>query len=156
MAHSRQPPRPPRGNLHHKLASLAHDHGPVMTLKLGTVITVFVSSRDAAWEAFTKLDRRIAARTIPDTRRAVSHADRSMVWLPAQTHCGRRCVASLPRMSSPRSLAAAQGTQERAVQNMLNDFRRQAGQEVHIGHVLYHGMFDLLTNTLFSSTARTG
>nr|BAJ91514.1 predicted protein [Hordeum vulgare subsp. vulgare] len=139
------------GNLHHKLASLAHDHGPVMTLKLGTVSTVFVSSRDAAWEAFTKHDRRIAARTIPDTTRAVSHADRSMVWLPSSDPLWKtlRGIAAT-HVFSPRSLAAAQGTRERAVQNMLNDFRRQAGQEVHIGHVLYHGMFDLLTNTLFS------
>ncbi|KAI4983201.1 hypothetical protein ZWY2020_023693 [Hordeum vulgare] len=51
---------------------------------------------------------------------------------------------------SPRSLAAAQGARERAMQRMLKDFLRHVGQVVDIGHVLYHGMFDLLTNTLFS------
>ncbi|XP_044955451.1 cytochrome P450 76M5-like [Hordeum vulgare subsp. vulgare] len=139
------------GNLHHNLARMALAHGPVMTLKLGTVTTVFVSSRDAAWEAFAKHDRRIAARTVPDTRRAMAHADRSMVWLPSSDPLWKtlRGIAAT-HIFSPRSLAAAQGARERAMHRMLEDFRRHAGQVVGIGHVLYHGMFDLLTNTLFS------
>ncbi|KAI4967180.1 hypothetical protein ZWY2020_029509 [Hordeum vulgare] len=39
---------------------------------------------------------------------------------------------------------------ERAMHRMLEEFRRHVGQVVGIGHVLYHGMFHLLTNTLFS------
>ena len=54
------------GNLHHTLARLARAYGPVMTLKLGLTPAVIVSSRDAAWEAFAKHDRRLAARAIPD------------------------------------------------------------------------------------------
>ncbi|XP_044962306.1 oryzalexin D synthase-like [Hordeum vulgare subsp. vulgare] len=140
------------GNLHRNLARLAQTHGPVMMLKLGVVSTVFVSSRDAAWEAFNKYDRRIAARTIPDTRRAMAHADCSMVWLPSSDRLWKtlRGIAAT-HIFSPRSLlAAAQGARERAMHHMLDAFRLRAGQEVNIGHVLYHGMFDLLTNTLFS------
>ncbi|XP_020174819.1 cytochrome P450 76M5-like [Aegilops tauschii subsp. strangulata] len=139
------------GNLHHNLARLAHTHGPVMTLKLGVVCTVIVSSQDAAWEAFAKHDRRIAARTVPDTRRAVAHADRSMVWLPSSDPLWKtlRGIAAT-HIFSPRSLASAQGARERTMNHILYTFRRRAGQEVDIGHVLYHGMFDLLTNTLFS------
>ncbi|KAF0898001.1 hypothetical protein E2562_001686 [Oryza meyeriana var. granulata] len=40
-----------RGNMHHALARLAREHGPVMTLKLGLVTAVVVSSPDAAREA---------------------------------------------------------------------------------------------------------
>lgn len=139
------------GNLHHNLARLARTHGPVMTLKLGVVSTVFVSSRDAAWEAFAKYDRRIAARNVPDTRRIVGHANRSMVWLPSSDPLWKtlRGIAGT-HVFSPRSLAAAQGARERAVEHMLDTFRGRAGQEVDIGHVLYHGLFDLLTNTIFS------
>jgi cytochrome P450 len=139
------------GNLHHNLARLARAHGPVMSLKLGMVSTVCVSSQVAAWEAFAKHDRRIAARTVPDTRRAVAHADHSMVWLPSSDPLWKtlRGIASA-HVFSPRSLAAGQGARERAVQHMLDAFRCRAGQEVDIGHVLYHGIFNLLTNTLFS------
>ncbi|CAM0947925.1 unnamed protein product [Alopecurus aequalis] len=139
------------GNLHHNLARLAHAHGPVMMLKLGVVSTVLVSSTDAAWEAFAKHDRGIAARTVPDTRRTLGHADHSMVWLPSSDPLWKtlRGIAAT-HVFSPRSLAAAQGARERAVHHMLDAFRRRAGQEVDVGHVLYHGMFDLLANTLFS------
>lgn len=139
------------GNLHHNLARLARAHGPVMTLKLGVVSTVFVSSRDAAWEAFAKHDRRIAARNVPVTRRTVGHADRSMVWLPSSDPMWKtlRGIAAT-HVFSPRSLAAAQGARERAVQHMLDIFRGHAGLEVDIGQVLYHSIFDLLTNTIFS------
>ncbi|KAE8804089.1 Cytochrome P450 76C4 [Hordeum vulgare] len=130
---------------------MALAHGPVMTLKLGVVTTVFVSSRDAAWDAFAKHDRRISARTVPDTRRAMAHADRSMVWLPSSDPLWKtlRGIAAT-HVFSPCSLAAAQGARERAMNRMLEDFRRHVGQVVDIGHVLYHGMFHLLTNTLFS------
>ncbi|XP_051220836.1 cytochrome P450 76M5-like [Lolium perenne] len=139
------------GNLHHNLARLAGAHGPVMTLKLGVVRTVIVSSRDAAWEAFSVHDRRIAPRTVPDTRRAVAHADRSMVWLPSSDPLWKTLRSIAARhIFSPRSLEVAQGVRERAVHHMLGTFRRRAGQEVDIGHVLYHGVFDLLTTTLFS------
>ncbi|KAL5213549.1 hypothetical protein ABZP36_024396 [Zizania latifolia] len=138
-------------NLHHRLASLAHAHGPVMMLRLGVITTVFVSSRDAAWEAFTKHDRRLAARTVPDTRRALAHSERSMVWLPSCDPMWKtlRGVAA-SHVFSPRSLSAARGARERKVQDMVSCFRRRALQEVIIGHVLYHGMFDLLSTVLFS------
>ncbi|KAG8070549.1 hypothetical protein GUJ93_ZPchr0006g46307 [Zizania palustris] len=144
------------GNLHHRLASLAHTHGPVMTLRLGVVTTVFVSSRDAAWEAFTKHDRRLAARTVPDTRRALAHSERSMVWLPSYDPMWKtlRGIAA-SRIFSPRSLSAARGARERKVQDMVSCFHQRALQEVDIGHVLYHGMFDLLSNVLFSVDLHT-
>lgn len=142
------------GNLHHKLASLAHAHGPVMTLKLGLVTTVFISSRDAAWEAFAKHDRRLAARTVPDTRRALAHAERSMVWLPSYDPLWKtlRSIA-VTHVFSPRSLGVARSARERKVHDMVDSFRRRAGQEVDIGQVLYHGMFDLLANVLLSVDA---
>ncbi|CAL5001703.1 unnamed protein product [Urochloa decumbens] len=56
------------GNLHHTLARLARAHGaPVMRLRLGLAPTVVVvSTPGAAREAFTRHDRRLAARAVPD------------------------------------------------------------------------------------------
>ncbi|CAN6288405.1 unnamed protein product [Urochloa humidicola] len=140
------------GNLHHNLASLALTHGPVMMLKLGLVPTVFISSRDAAWRALAKHDRLLAARTVPDTRRALAHSERSMVWLPSSHPLWKtlRGVAAT-HIFSPRSLCSAQKAREWKVHHMVNSFRCRAGQEVDIGHVLHEGMFELLTNVLFST-----
>lgn len=144
------------GNLHENLASLAHAHGAVMTLEIGLVTTVVVSSRDAAREAFTRHDRRLAARTVPDTRRALAHADRSMVWLPSSDPLWKslRGVAAA-HVFSPRGLSGASvhRARERMVRGVVDLFRRRAGQEVEVGHVLQDGVFDLLTNVLFSVDA---
>uniref|UniRef100_A0A0E0LWP8 Cytochrome P450 n=1 Tax=Oryza punctata TaxID=4537 RepID=A0A0E0LWP8_ORYPU len=74
-----------RGNMHHALARLAGEHGPVMALKLGLVTAV-----------------------------VVSFADRSMIWLPSSDprwKTLRGVVAT--HVFSPRSLAAARGVRER-------------------------------------------
>ncbi|XBH60081.1 hypothetical protein VPH35_114725 [Triticum aestivum] len=88
------------GNLHHTLARLARAHGRVMKLKLGLVTTVVVSSRDAAREAYTRYDRQLAARAVPDAANAVGNSGRSMIWLPSSDPLWktlRGIVASPPR-----------------------------------------------------------
>ncbi|TVU07057.1 hypothetical protein EJB05_47096, partial [Eragrostis curvula] len=144
------------GNLHENLASLAHAYGAVMTLEIGLVTTIVVSSRDAARDAFTRHDRRLAARTVPDTRRALAHADRSMVWLPSSDPLWKslRGVAAT-HVFSPRGLSGASvhRARERMVRGVVDFFRRRTGQEVEVGHVLQDGVFDLLTNVLFSIDA---
>ncbi|XP_020174018.1 cytochrome P450 76M5-like [Aegilops tauschii subsp. strangulata] len=62
----------------------------------------------------------------------------------------RKAIVAATHILLPCSLATAQGARERAVHHMSDAFHRCARQEVEIGHVLYHGMFHLLTDTLFS------
>ncbi|VAH24277.1 unnamed protein product [Triticum turgidum subsp. durum] len=139
------------GNLHHTLARLARAYGPVMTLKLGLTTAVIVSSRDAAWEAFTKHDRRLAAHAIPDAARALGHSDRSMIWLPSSDPLWkslRGIVAA--NVFSPRALAAARAARERKVRDMVHHFRDRADTEVDVGQALYGGVLNVLSNALCS------
>ncbi|KAL6838259.1 hypothetical protein ACP4OV_031931 [Aristida adscensionis] len=101
-----------RGHLHHTLARLARAHGPVMRLHLGPATAVVVSSRDAAAEAFTKHDRRLAARYTADAVRALGWADRSMIYLPSsdplwRTQRGLVATHVFSRAASPRRAACA-------------------------------------------------
>ncbi|KAL6878328.1 hypothetical protein ACP4OV_012498 [Aristida adscensionis] len=87
--HGRLPPAPRPlpilGNaLELRDGSLARAHGPVMRLELGPTHTaVVVSSLDAAAEAFTKHDKRLAARYTPDAVHVLGWADRSIIYLPS-------------------------------------------------------------------------
>ncbi|KAM3207400.1 hypothetical protein ACQJBY_062561 [Aegilops geniculata] len=139
------------GNLHHTLARLARAHGPVMTLRLGLTTAVVVSSRDAAREAFTRHDRRLAARAVPDAARGLGFADRSMVWLPSSDPLWKslRGIAAAHAFS-PRALAAARGVRERKVSDMVGHFRGRTGREVDVGQALYAGVLNLVSSALCS------
>lgn len=69
------------GNLHHTLARLARAHSPIMRLELGLTTVVVISSRDAAAEAFTRHDRRLAAQALPNATHALEFSERSMVCM---------------------------------------------------------------------------
>ncbi|KAI4973943.1 hypothetical protein ZWY2020_041724 [Hordeum vulgare] len=142
-ARRRQPAQPPPRQ--------PPPHGPVMTLKLGLTTAVVVSSRDAAREAFTRHDRRLAARAVPDATRALGFADRSMVWLPSSDPRwkGLRGIAAAHAFS-PRALAAARGVRERKVRDMLGYLRGRAGREVDVGQALYAGALNLVSSALCS------
>ncbi|KAE8786115.1 Cytochrome P450 76C4 [Hordeum vulgare] len=139
------------GNLHHTLARLARAHGPVMTLKLGLTTAVVVSSRDAACEAFTKHDRRLAARAIPDAARALGFSDRSIIWLPSSDPLWkslRGVVAT--NVFSPRGLAMALDVRERKVRDMVSYLRARAGKHIDVGQALYGGVLNLVSNAFCS------
>ncbi|KAL6313269.1 hypothetical protein AAG906_016082 [Vitis piasezkii] len=70
---------------HESLANLAKIHGPVMTLELGCVTTVVITSATMAKEVLQKKDQSFCNRTIPDALRAHNHNQLSVVWLPAST-----------------------------------------------------------------------
>uniref|UniRef100_A0A0E0QKZ6 Cyt-P450 monooxygenase n=1 Tax=Oryza rufipogon TaxID=4529 RepID=A0A0E0QKZ6_ORYRU len=141
-----------RGNMHHALARLAGEHGPVMALKLGLVTAVVVSSAGAAREAFTKHDRRLAARAVPDASRALGFAGRSMIWLPSSDprwKTLRGVVAT--HVFSPRRLAAARGVRERKVRDIVGHLAGRAGEVVDVGKVVYGGVLNLVSSALFSA-----
>ncbi|KAM0904142.1 hypothetical protein ACQ4PT_018195 [Festuca glaucescens] len=143
---------PPRQPPPHARAPRARVHGPVMTLKLGLTTAVVVSSRDAAEEAFTKHDRRLAARAIPDAARALGFSGRSMIWLPSSDPLWkslRGIVAT--NVFSPRGLAAARSVRERKVRDLVGYFRGRAGREVvDFGQAVYGGALNLVSSAFCS------
>ncbi|CAL5001704.1 unnamed protein product [Urochloa decumbens] len=140
------------GNLHHTLARLARAHGaPVMRLELGLAAAVVISSRDAAAEAFTRHDRRLAARAVPDATRALGFSDRSMVWMPSSDprwKALRGVVAA--HVFSPRSLAAARGARERKARDLVDYLRGRAGEVVAVGEAVYGGVLNLVSSAVCS------
>ncbi|KAF8728758.1 hypothetical protein HU200_018036 [Digitaria exilis] len=140
-----------RGNLHHTLARLARTYGPVMSLQLGPVPAVAISSRDAAMEAFTKHDRRLAGRHTVDAVRALGWADLSVVNMPSSDPLWKLQRGILAaHVFSPRSLAAARGVRERKVRELAGYFRARAGKEVDVGRGLYGGLVNLVSSAFFS------
>ena len=67
---------------HRSVTELSKAYGPLISLKLGSITTVVISSPDVAKEMFLKHDLAFSSRQIPDAGRIVDHHKFSIVWLP--------------------------------------------------------------------------
>uniref|UniRef100_A0A0D9VHC4 Cytochrome P450 n=1 Tax=Leersia perrieri TaxID=77586 RepID=A0A0D9VHC4_9ORYZ len=139
------------GVVHHRLASMARVYGPVMTIKLGLNNAVVISSRDAAREAITKHDRRIAARMIPDTFRACGFAERSVVFMPSSNPQWKNLRGIQgTHIFTPRGLATVRPIRERKVRDLVGYFRAHAGEALVIRHAIHTGVLNLVSSSFFS------
>ncbi|KAM6579757.1 hypothetical protein CsatA_003531 [Cannabis sativa] len=127
-------PLPVIGNLHqlgdkpHKsLTELAKLHGPLMSLKLGQVTTIVVSSSAVAKEVLQTHDQYFSNRTIPDALYVHGHESSGLPWIP---------VSNL--LSKVKELV------EKVEQSSLS------GAAVDIGSAAFTTTLNLLSNTIFS------
>ncbi|XP_070003751.1 cytochrome P450 76T24-like [Nicotiana sylvestris] len=63
------------------LAELAKIHGPLMTLKLGSVTTIVASSPETAKEILHKHDETFSARTVPVAVAAQPNLEATVAWI---------------------------------------------------------------------------
>ncbi|CAD6269535.1 unnamed protein product [Miscanthus lutarioriparius] len=140
------------GRLHHTLARLARAHGaPVMRLDLGLVPAVVASSRDAVREAFAAHDRRIAARPVRDSKRALGLCDRSVLSLPSSDPLWRHLRGVMAaHVLSPHSLAASRAAGERKVADLLGYLRARAGMVVDVKEAVFAGVANIVSTAMFS------
>lgn len=91
------PPGPPRlplvGNIfqlgfnpHRSLAAFSKTYGPIMSLKLGRLTAVVISSPETAKEALKTHEQALSGRTFNDPLRAFDHHRHSIVWIPPSAH----------------------------------------------------------------------
>lgn len=152
-------PWPLIGNLHllgdlpHKsLAKLAKTHGPIMSLKLGQLTTVVISSSSMAREVLQKQDLAFSSRSIPDAVNAHNHSHYSVVWLPVASRWRnlRRIMNS--NIFSVNRLDANQHLRCRKVQELVDFCRKncQTGEAMDIGRAGFMTSLNMLSNTIFS------
>ncbi|KAL8144141.1 hypothetical protein V2J09_017173 [Rumex salicifolius] len=137
---------------HSALADLSRVHGPLMTLKLGHVSTLVVSSADMAREVFVKHDLSFSSRQIPDALRALNHNLHSMVWLPASSKWRNLRKLAVVQLFSTKSLNESQPLRHKKVFELLEyvDECCKSGKSVDIGRIGFTTTLNLLSNTFFS------
>ncbi|KAG4184819.1 hypothetical protein ERO13_A09G194100v2 [Gossypium hirsutum] len=132
-------PKPIIGNLfdlgdkpHRSLAKLAQIHGPVMSLKLGSILTIVVSSETTAKEILQKQDLTFCNRTIVDAVRASQHYEVGLPWIPVS-----------PLWRTLRKVCKT---------HIFASIKLDANEylPVNIGQVAFDTTINLLSNTVFS------
>nr|XP_016438735.1 PREDICTED: geraniol 8-hydroxylase-like [Nicotiana tabacum] len=152
-------PWPIIGNLHllgqkpHiSLANLAKIYGPIMSLKLGQITTVVISSSTMAKQVLKNQDQAFSTRFIPNALQAHNHYKFSVAWLPVcpQWRTLRRILNT--NLLSSNRLDANQHLRSQKVKELLAYCANcsQEGEVVDIGQVAFKTNLNLVSNTLFS------
>lgn len=138
--------------LHQILARLAKVHGPVMTLKLGAVTAVVISSCDAAKEALQKNDQALSSRMVPDTMRSRDHYMHSVVWLPASAKWKVLRKVCTVQVFSRSKLDVTEHLRRKKADELLDYVRGRSseGQAVDIAQTAFTTVLNMLSRTIFS------
>ncbi|XP_074288278.1 cytochrome P450 76AD1-like [Silene latifolia] len=137
---------------HRSCANLAKIHGPLISLKLGTVTTIVVSSKDVAKEMFLKNDQSLSNRPIPDSVRASNHDKLSMTWLPVSAKWRNLRKIAAVQLLSPQRLDASQNNRLGKVEQLLKYVQECAQKQKPIGisSAAFTTSLNLLSNSVFS------
>ncbi|PHU21144.1 Geraniol 8-hydroxylase [Capsicum chinense] len=137
---------------HVSLANLAKTYGPIMSLKLGQVTTVVISSSTMAKQVLKYQDQDFSGRFAPDAVQVHNYCKFSVGWLPI---CPRwrkiRRIMSTYIFSCNR-LDANQHLRSQKTKELIAycDKCSQEGKVVDIGQAAFKTSLNLMSNTLFS------
>lgn len=159
----RLPPGPPTipifGNLfslgknpHISLTQLAKTYGPLMTLQLGQVPTVIISSSVMAREALQKQDLYLSNRLVIDAVRALDHHKSSLSFLPVSPEWRKLRKICNSRVFSASKLEMSQNQRKEKMRDLLAYIQKRSedGLSVDIGQVAFTTTLNMLSSTFFS------
>ncbi|CAN7063424.1 unnamed protein product [Brassica rapa subsp. trilocularis] len=158
------PPGPPRlpfiGNIHQvgknphrSFADLSKTYGPVMSLNLGSLKSVVITSPEAAREVLRTHDQILSARKSTDSIRSVGHHEVSVIWLPASSARWRMLrKLSINQMFSPQRMEATKALRMKKVQELVSFMHERSEKEeaVDISRASFTTVLNIISNILFS------
>ncbi|QCE04568.1 Cytochrome P450 [Vigna unguiculata] len=162
--HPNLPPGPPSypiiGNilqlwpskLHQALHKLSKTYGPIMSVKIGTITTIVISSPNIAKEALHKKDRALASRFVPESVQALSHHQSSVVFLPVSSKWNTLRKVCATQIFSTLQLDSTQSLRHRKMKELLDYLHEncEKGRAVDIGETAFTTVLNAISNTLFS------
>ncbi|KAK4418733.1 cytochrome [Sesamum alatum] len=137
---------------HQSLAKLSKIYGPLMSLKLGSMTSVVVSSPEIAKIVLQKYDQIFSSRAHVDAIRVLDHHKHSVAWLPVDNQWRKLRKLCKENMFSVHRLDGSQGLRREKLRN-LRDYVKECcvnGQTVDIGRAAFTTSLNLMSATLFS------
>lgn len=141
--------------LHRALSNLSQTYGPIMTVKIGTITTIVISSQTLAKEALQKHDLTLANRFIPQAVQALDHHKSSLIFLPSvcpkwrslRKFCAMKIFSPLILDSS-----ATQPLREKKLLELVHFVRERSINNtiIDVGEAVFTTVLNLISNTLFS------
>lgn len=137
---------------HKSLARLAKTHGPLMSLKLGQITTVVISSPTLAKEVLQKHDVSFSNRTIPDAFRAHKHHELGLPWVPIAVRWRNLRKVCNSYIFTNQKLDANQDLRRKKIQELVALVQEHclAGEAMDIGQAAFTTSLNALSNSIFS------
>uniref|UniRef100_A0A2P2IYD8 Cytochrome P450 n=1 Tax=Rhizophora mucronata TaxID=61149 RepID=A0A2P2IYD8_RHIMU len=137
---------------HMSLAELSKIHGPLMSLKLGRVTTVVISSANMAKEVLRKHDLLFCDRTVKDSITACDHHKVGLPWLPVSEPWRNLRKICNSYLFTSRKLDANQDVRRKKVEELRAIVQESCrlGTAVDIGQAAFRTILGSLSNIVFS------
>ncbi|KAH0466213.1 hypothetical protein IEQ34_006316 [Dendrobium chrysotoxum] len=137
-------------NPHRSLAHLARIHGPVMSLKIGSIHTIVISSPRCAKEVLKTKEHSISNRQVPDVVQSLGHHEVSIVW--SSQNQSRRYLRTLVKthLFNTHSLDPTQLLRRRKIHELVAYIRGKNGEAVHIALAAFSTVLNLISTTFLS------
>ena len=126
------------GKLRHQaIAKLSKTYGPLMTLKLGSITTIVISSPNMAREALQKNDQAFSSRTIPNVLHVFNHHKVSIALIPINSQWKNLRKACATQIFAPEGLDATQALRQTKIQELVDHVNQscKSGAPTDIGRV---------------------
>ncbi|KAM3701813.1 hypothetical protein ACJW31_05G203500 [Castanea mollissima] len=137
---------------HQAIAKLSKTYGPLMTLKLGSITTIVISSPNMAKEVLQKNDQAFSSRTVPNMAHVFDHHKVSIAWIPANSQWRNLRKACATQIFVPQRLDATEALRLAKVQELVDHVNQSCKSDapIDIGQVVFTTVLNSISNTLFS------
>ncbi|XP_033146706.1 cytochrome P450 76C2 isoform X1 [Brassica rapa] len=140
---------------HLSLATLSRVYGPVMSLRLGSLTTVVISSPEAAREVLRTLDHVFSAQAFSETVRTIGHQeDVSTPRLPSMSPHWRLWRKILEtKLFSRKCLDATKTIRSKKVKELITFIVEscERGEAVEIARACFVTSLNVISNVVFST-----
>ncbi|KAJ4905285.1 Cytochrome P450 76C1 [Raphanus sativus] len=140
---------------HRSLATLSNFYGPVMSLRLGSLTTVVISSPEAAREVLKTLDHVFSAQVFNETVRTISHQeDVSLPRLPSTSPHWRLWRKILEtKLFSRKCLHATKTIRSKKVKELVTFIieSSERAEAVEIARACFVTSLNVISNVVFST-----
>ncbi|WRX16789.1 Cytochrome P450 - like 10 [Theobroma cacao] len=135
------------------LSELAEIHGPIMSLRLGSVTVVVLSSPEMAKKILQTHAQSFSDRPIPDAIASMPNLEASLVWGPSDDNRWRKLRGMCStQLFSAQKLNSLQHLRYQKVEQLIEHIRKHclSGSQVNIGQVVFATTLNLIFSTMFS------
>ncbi|ESR36893.1 cytochrome P450 family 76 subfamily C polypeptide 7 [Citrus sinensis] len=142
------------GKPHESLAKLAQIYGPIMSLRLGQVTTIVVSSPSMAKAILQNHDLSFCDRKVPEAIMSKTYRrnEFSLVWMPVSALWKNLRKICNTHIFTNQKLDANQDLRRNKIKDLLAYVEEncRAGKAIDVGQAAFNTSLNLLSNTIFS------